>query len=210
MQYVLQPTQDDVLHSAKGTTWKNHKYVDIVTKNGKRVYKYGRYLTSKAKSKITGNTVTNKNGTAYSPTIKTIRGPVAISNKAGTPYNPTIKTIDPHKDIGGKTASIKNDHYETLNKALAENMTAETKADGLTLFNNIMQAHRKTSVTNNTLNAKQYTPTYKTSPKPYSPTVKTFYNGTLPTEYTGTNVGKGNVISGKNHYQVLNRRKKKK
>ena len=40
MQYVLQPTEDDVLHSAKGTTWKTHKYVEIVNTNGKRRYVY--------------------------------------------------------------------------------------------------------------------------------------------------------------------------
>ena len=37
MNYVLAPTQNDIVHSAKGTTWKKHKYVEI--KNGRYIYK---------------------------------------------------------------------------------------------------------------------------------------------------------------------------
>lgn len=226
--YIIKPTQDDIFHSAKGTTWKTHKYVDIVTKNGKKYYKYGRYLASRAKSKITGNAVTNKDGRKsgnssryqYSPNIKTnrdgtmtepqrhlqgrymanttgyggkltnnmsvSRNPIAITNKDGTPYNPTIKTIKPQNDISGRTSVIKNGYFETLNKALVENMTAETKVDGLALFGNIMSAHRGTSISNRTLEVKPYTPTYKTSPTPYSPPQSTKAASSNPTSYSPT------------------------
>lgn len=200
MQYIIEPTQDDILHYAKDSESKTHKYIS-------RVFKKGRWVYTYAKNKARGNAVTNKNGTPYSPTVKTSKATPAVTNntKGTTPYNPTIKTVIPESDIGGKTASIgTSDQYRTLNKALAENMTAETKVSGLTYFNNIMQAHRETSVTNRTLDAKQYSPTYKTSPKPYSPTISsTTLNGTTYySEYAGN---KGSTKT----YNLLKKKKKK-
>ena len=37
MNYILSPTLE---HSFKGTTWNNHKYIEIKTKNGKKRYIY--------------------------------------------------------------------------------------------------------------------------------------------------------------------------
>ena len=72
MKYVLQPTQNDILHYAKGTESKAHKYIS-------RAFKKGRWVYTYAKNKATGNAVTNKNGKKagesnkmqYSPTVKT-------------------------------------------------------------------------------------------------------------------------------------------
>ena len=67
MNYIVTPSNNDVLHYAKGTESKSHKYVSRVMKNGKWVYIY-------AKNRLRGNKVTNKNakdGLQYSPTVKT-------------------------------------------------------------------------------------------------------------------------------------------
>lgn len=67
MNYIVTPSNDDILHYAKGTESKAHKYVSRVMKNGKWVYTY-------AKNRLRGNKVTNKNakdGLQYSPTVKT-------------------------------------------------------------------------------------------------------------------------------------------
>lgn len=72
MKYILWPTQNDILHYAKGTESKAHKYIS-------RAFKKGRWVYTYAKNKATGNAVTNKNGKKagesnkmqYSPTVKT-------------------------------------------------------------------------------------------------------------------------------------------
>lgn len=39
MVYIIQPTSDDLVHSFKGTTWKNHKYVTKTGNPPRYVYK---------------------------------------------------------------------------------------------------------------------------------------------------------------------------
>ena len=139
MQYILKPTEDDVLHSAKGTTWKNHKYVDIVTKNGKRVYKYGRYLTSKAKSKITGkNAVTNKDSKyQYNPNIKT------TTNSAGEqvltePWRTKQYEVNTTGLKGNYSAQL-NAHRTTINQKV---ITEDQKKYGMSTFEDIIKRYK--------------------------------------------------------------------
>lgn len=201
MQYIIEPTQDDILHYAKGSESKAHKYIS-------RVFSKGRWVYTYAKNKARGNAVTNKNGTPYSPTVKTT--PAITNNTKGvTPYNPTIKTVkSSSEELPGQLSNWVTGHRIT--EALAENMTAETKVDGLAIFANLMASHRKEAVGNNTnfqeFNgpSKQYTPKYKTSPKPYSPTISsTTLNGTTYySEYAGN---KGSTKT----YNLLKKKKKK-
>lgn len=46
MYYVIKPSSSDVEHSAKGTRWKNHKYIRI-TPTGNYVYKAVNFLSKK-------------------------------------------------------------------------------------------------------------------------------------------------------------------
>lgn len=90
MKYVLQPTQDDVLHYAKGTESKAHKYIS-------RAFKKGRWVYTYAKDTATGNAVTNKNGKKagesnkmqYSPTVKTY-----ANGDVREPLNPGVYLRD--------------------------------------------------------------------------------------------------------------------
>ena len=158
MNYILAPAQNDILHYSKGSESKTHKYIS-------RVFKKGRWVYTYAKNKVTGKK--------------------AVTNKDGTPYNPTVKTVtlkDTPKGVQQiSTRNNENEGWHLITKALAENMTAETKLDGYTYFDNLMRSHMQTSVTNRTkgnaytsTGVKQYTPDYKTSPAPYSPTIKTY------------------------------------
>lgn len=174
MKYILTPTDDDILHYKKGSESKSHKYISRVLNKGKWVYVY-------AKNRLRGNKV------------------ITNQTKGTTPYNPTIKTIDTNRDIGGTLIDTRHGGQE-IRKALAENMTAETKVSGLTLFGNIMNTGREYSITNNTGRnsmskvSSQYTPEYKTpdSSKHYTPNIKTNMpvNPSLktPISYTQTNI----------------------
>lgn len=90
MKYVLQPTQDDVLHYAKGTESKAHKYIS-------RAFKKGRWVYTYAKNKAKGNAVTNKDGKKagesnkmqYSPTVKTY-----ANGDVREPLNPGVYLRD--------------------------------------------------------------------------------------------------------------------
>ena len=108
-------------------------------------------------------------------------GKEVVTNQ-GSPnkqYNPTIKTVDTNRDIGGTLIDTRHGGQE-VRKALAENMTANTKVSGLTLFGNIMNTGMEYSVTNNTGRnsmskvSSQYTPSYnRNTGSTYSPTMKT-------------------------------------
>ena len=40
MNYIINPSQNDIIHSAKGKDWKTHKYISKKKVNGKWVYVY--------------------------------------------------------------------------------------------------------------------------------------------------------------------------
>lgn len=40
MNYIINPSQNDIIHSAKGKDWKTHKYISKKKVNGKWVYIY--------------------------------------------------------------------------------------------------------------------------------------------------------------------------
>ena len=166
MKYVLTPTDDDILHYKKGSESKSHSYIS-------RVFQKGRWVYTYAKNRARGNKVTNKTKgtTSYTPNEKTKRT-ITNQTKDVIQYNPTVKTLDIGRDMGGRLTNVFNGH--NISKAMAENMTAETKTDGLTYFANIMNTARTETVTNRTKDVKQYTPNYKTNVnKQYSPTIKT-------------------------------------
>ena len=82
MAYIIAPTDDNLSHSYKGTTWKNHKYTDIVTKNGKKYYKYGRYLLNRAAQKVNKHKGTNLG-----------------AKNTYAQYNPSNLTAAPNREI---------------------------------------------------------------------------------------------------------------
>ena len=226
MKYVLTPTDDDILHYKKGSESKSHNYISRAFKNGKWIYTYAknRLRGNKVTNQTKGTTPYNPGiKTKYisgpdKHTKKVLGEPrsylgpnthatlnngqkesVTNATKGTTPYNPTIKTVDTNRDIGGTVIDTRHGGQE-IRKALAENMTAETKVSGLTLFDNLMNTGMKYSVTNNTgrndmsrVNS-QYTPSYKTpdSSKHYTPNIKTNMpvNPSLktPISYTQTNI----------------------
>jgi len=173
MKYLLQPTDNDVLHYAKGSESKSHNYISRVFKKGKWVYTY-------AKNRLRGNSVTNKTGKSqYAPnvktkyinradghTIKTLNEPHwvldskmmdtgkkdSVTNQ-GSPdkqYNPNVKTVENEVTKylvpeGNTIASTVDTH--TI-KAMTQVMDPTTKQSGLEAYYNIIQSRKKESVTN--------------------------------------------------------------
>lgn len=160
MKYTLAPTDADVLHYAKGSESKGHKYISRVFSKGKWVYTY-------AKNRLRGNKVTNKNGKfQYAPNIKT-----------GGPNGSHQFVV---KDPTNPYQTVVRD-YNVLNESLNPDMAAW----GGARFDQIMRSSMdKPMVTNNTpypydengnLVDKQYSPTQSSkaaSSRYYTPNEK--------------------------------------
>ena len=205
MNYVLTPTQNDILHYSKGSESKTHKYIS-------RVFKKGRWVYTYAKNKLRGNAVTNKNGSKGFDGSHTV-----------TQYNPNVKTINPYQTNRQIKVGIPNgprqlsysdstgDHYinptvtKAITKGMVEVMSPSNKSAGLEVYGKIMNSHQELGsipVTNRSEHGanwdritSQYSPTYKTTPSvtnangtAYSPTYKTDtnYSPTVKTEKSVT------------------------
>lgn len=176
MKYLLQPTDNDVLHYAKGSESKSHKYISRVLNKGKWAYIY-------AKNRLRGNQVTNKN-------VKPIGEFKSDPFGDKLQYSPTIKT-----ETIDDRSSDKQGHRSRSSKVLTEPMDTRSYLAGTETWKNIakkygitdpgsdgtfdtkLNAHQKIGkevVTNQTGLVSQYTPSYnRNSGSTYSPTIKT-------------------------------------
>lgn len=143
MQYILRPTNNDILHYAKGSESKSHNYISRVLKNGKWVYIY-------AKNRLRGNKVTNKNG-----------------NKKGYQYNPTIKTETVVDRSTGEKTSYRTEpgftkqylyDVENTNTRRDPILSANGNALGRTVTNQSVYNDRYDHRTGNIIGDNQYSP----------------------------------------------------
>ena len=124
MQYVLRPTDDDILHYKKGSESKTHKYISRVLKNGKWVYIY-------TKNRLRGNKVTNKNGIQqYSPNIKT-------GGKEGS-------HIYVEHDPSNLARTVSRDR-----NVLNESLNPDLAAVGMYKFSHALNSHRSNPMVTN-------------------------------------------------------------
>jgi hypothetical protein len=172
MKYVLTPTDNDILHYKKGSESKSHKYISRVLNKGKWVYIY-------AKNRMRGNKVTNKN-------VKPIGQFKSDPFGDKLQYSPTIKT----ETIDDRSTD-KQGHRSSVSKVLTEPVDTRAYLAGTETWKNIAKKYGITDpgpdgtfdtklnagqnigkevVTNRTGLLSQYTPSYKTSPKPYNQT----------------------------------------
>lgn len=194
--YVIEPT--DVVH---GKEWKIHKYISRIFKNGKWSYKYP---------------TTKTRGSAYSPKYKR-----TVTNKDGTPYNPSIKTLTSSdlKSIASKPSGYSA--WYTNNRALLDTKLGSYATNDVDrIIQQMMVNGRKLTMTNNSKEygsgvREQYTPSYKRTitnknGAPYTPNIKTSGDGTMG-EYQGHGTEKTEYGTRTyNQYNTMNTKRKKK
>lgn len=115
MNYIIAPTDNDILHYAKGSESKGHKYISRVFSKGKWVYTY-------AKNRLRGNKVTNKNakdGLQYSPTVKT--------GEDGVLREPTNTKVYLKDTRTAATVSNRPDWDTTIQNALSKPISDVSK-----------------------------------------------------------------------------------
>lgn len=202
MNYVLAPTDDDILHYKKGSESKTHKYISRVLKNGKWVYTY-------TKNRLKENKVTNKDGEAYSPDNKTasftkkygkdklkeLNARSADNSKSpGKNYTPDVLTMQTSKGYPVTFSKNAEGYYEELRNTLNKNSYAETNRDihlENKMYTNKGQPNMQYSPQNQAINTRTrgtaYNPTggkhTSISSRQYSPSQST---KTVTTKQRGT------------------------
>lgn len=121
MNYIITPSNNDILHYAKGTESKAHKYVSRVMKNGKWVYTY-------AKNRLRGNKVTNKDAKKYGPYGEKLQySPTVKTGEDGILREPTNTKVYLKDTRTAATVSNRPDWDTTIQNALSKPISDVSK-----------------------------------------------------------------------------------
>lgn len=124
MGYILY-TDEELAHSLKGSSWKNHKYIDKFFKNGKWVYIYkgpdGKVPEINNKPTVREYSKINKNGTVTHVKEYTKKGNSWLSKKREVRGSDNHVTI--YKEKGKIAQHIEN--RAAKGKSFIESLTAK-------------------------------------------------------------------------------------
>lgn len=111
-----------IMHGAKGSEWKTHKYIDKILKNGKWVYTYAKNKTSQAARTLKGRAIVGFNKSGVGKEIRNF-----------THYKTNKKNLGKIEKKIGVNSKLGDYYFNKFSKEDVQSLNAWNKGQGAVL-----------------------------------------------------------------------------